>query len=45
MKRNTMIWLITRKSTVVIRTKSGDTLYAVYDTDEQANNVINQFNR
>jgi hypothetical protein len=35
---------VVRKPTIVIRTKSGDTLYAVYDTDSLANNVIRQFN-
>ena len=34
---------LSRKPTLVIRTKSGDTLYAVYNTDEEAKDVINRF--
>ena len=35
---------VTRKPMIIIRTKSGDTLYAVFDTDSSANDVINRFN-
>jgi hypothetical protein len=34
---------VSRKATIEIRTKSGNTLYAVYDTDESAQEVINEF--
>lgn len=34
---------VSRKATIEIRTKSGNTLYAVYDTNESAQEVINEF--
>lgn len=34
---------VSRKATIEIRTKSGNTLYAVYDTDESAQEVIDEF--
>ena len=34
---------VVKKPTIVIRTKSGDTLYAVFETDFEAEIVINSF--
>ena len=35
---------LTRKATIKIRTKSGDTLFAVYENTEDAQKVIDEFN-
>jgi hypothetical protein len=35
---------VRRKTTVLIRTKSGDTLFAIFDNDKEAENIIRQFN-
>lgn len=34
---------VSRKATIEMRTKSGNTLYAVYETDELAQEVIDEF--
>lgn len=42
---NQMEDCVMRKATIIVRTVSGETLYAIFDNNEEAKNVVNEFNR
>ena len=41
---NEKVDCLVKKTTIIVRTVSGETLYAIFDSNEEAKNVVNEFN-